>query len=95
MENRLAATNARALEETPLDWLISSERRQLVRTALARLPARDADLLLQKYGDGATAGNIAQRTNLSVAVVEARLHRARERLRQILRADQLMESLHD
>ncbi len=95
MENRLAATSTRALEETPLDWLISSERRQLVRTALARLPARDADLLLQKYGDGATAGDIAQRTNLSVTVVEARLHRARERLRQLLRVDQLMESLHD
>jgi RNA polymerase sigma-70 factor (ECF subfamily) len=70
----------------PLDWLLAEERRKLVRVALERLPARDAEILLLKYGEDWDYHEIARHLGVSHSAVEARLHRARQRLRQELTA---------
>ena len=66
---------------SPLAWLINDERQQLVQAALRRLPPRDAELLILKYADGHCARELAERLGATVTTIEARLHRARNRLR--------------
>jgi RNA polymerase sigma-70 factor, ECF subfamily len=66
---------------TPLAWLVNDEREQLVRAGLRRLPPRDAELLILKYAEGLGARELAERLGATVATIEARLHRARNRLR--------------
>jgi RNA polymerase sigma-70 factor (ECF subfamily) len=70
----------------PLSWLLAEERRTLVRRALAELPPRDAEILLLKYTEDWNYHEIARHLGVSHAAVEARLHRARGRLRQALAA---------
>jgi RNA polymerase sigma-70 factor (ECF subfamily) len=65
----------------PLDWLLREERVRLVREALTRLASRDAELVLLKYAENWTARELATHLGVGIAAVEARLHRARERLR--------------
>jgi RNA polymerase sigma-70 factor (ECF subfamily) len=71
---------------SPLGWLLIDERRVMVQRALSGLPPRDADLLVLKYGDGWSARELAERLGVKTAAVEARLHRARARLRAELTA---------
>ena len=71
---------------SPLAWLVHDERRQLVQTALKRLPKRDAELLILKYSEGFAARVIAERLGATVSTIEVRLHRARQRLRAELAA---------
>jgi RNA polymerase sigma-70 factor, ECF subfamily len=66
---------------SPLAWLLIDERQQLVHAALRRLSPRDAELLILKYGEGYGARELAERLGATVATIEARLHRARNRLR--------------
>jgi RNA polymerase sigma-70 factor (ECF subfamily) len=66
---------------SPLSWLLHDERRSLVHQALRRLPPRDADLLVLKYAEGFSARELAERLGVKTAAIEARLHRARGRLR--------------
>jgi RNA polymerase sigma-70 factor (ECF subfamily) len=68
----------------PLRWLIAHERDGLVRLAVARLPGRDADVLVLKYAEQWSYKQIAEHLGLSESAVEARLHRARRRLRDEL-----------
>jgi RNA polymerase sigma factor (sigma-70 family) len=75
----------------PLDWLLLDERRRLVREALTRLPARDAEILLLKYTEEFSYRDLAARLGISEAAVEARLHRARGRLRDALAATRVIE----
>jgi RNA polymerase sigma factor (sigma-70 family) len=75
----------------PLDWLLAEERRCMVREALARLPTRDAEILLLKYTENWNYHQIAKHLDIGHAAVEARLHRARGRLRQELMAREVME----
>lgn len=65
----------------PLDWLLQDERRAMIRAALARLPRRDAEILLLKYTEDWSYQELAARLGISTSAVEARLHRARQRLR--------------
>lgn len=65
----------------PLEWLLRGERMNLVREALARLPARDAEVLLMKYAEDLSYEQIAERLGISFSAAQARLHRARKRLR--------------
>lgn len=74
----------RVPEHNPLAWLLLDEQRALVRTALTELPARDASILLLKYGEGWSYQEIAVHLGVGHSAVEARLHRARRRLRSIL-----------
>ena len=75
----------------PLDWLIAAERRRLVRVALERLSGRDAEILLLKYSHNWSYHQIADHLGVSHSAVEARLHRARKRLRNELAAMQVIE----
>jgi RNA polymerase sigma factor (sigma-70 family) len=75
----------------PLDWLLRAERNQMVRTALACLTPRDAEILLLKYGEGWSYHEIAAHVGVSHSAVETRLHRARSRLRAELQAAQVIE----
>jgi RNA polymerase sigma factor (sigma-70 family) len=65
----------------PLAWLLAEERRQRVRVALERLPRRDAEILLLKYTEDWSYHEIAARLGIGHSAVEARLHRARGRMR--------------
>ena len=69
---------------SPLDWLVAEERRGEVQRALARLRARDREILLLKYTENWNYGQIAGHLGISHSAIEARLHRARRRLREQL-----------
>src|SRR5262245_19795489 len=68
----------------PLGWLLAEERQALVRQALARLPRRDAEILLLKYTENWSYHQIAAHLGIGHSAVEARLHRARARMRREL-----------
>ena len=70
----------------PLDWLLVEERRAMVRNAMSRLPRRDAEILLLKYTENWSYQQIAAHLGISHSAVEARLHRARRKLRAELAA---------
>jgi len=79
--------------QDPLAWLVVEERRELVRKALGRLPRRDAEILLLKYAEGFRYRQIAERLGASESAIEARLHRARARLRKELVALEVLENV--
>jgi RNA polymerase sigma-70 factor (ECF subfamily) len=81
---RFPPTAEETREPDPLSWLIAAERRALVRQALACLPRREAEILLLKYTQDWTYRQIAEHLGLSTSAVEARLHRARQRMRRAL-----------
>ena len=68
-------------EQNPLGWLLADERRKLIRVALGRLPKRDAEILLLKYAENWSYKELVKHMGISQSAVEARLHRARQRLR--------------
>ena len=70
--------------QEPLGWLLSDERQALVRQALGRIAARDREILLLKYTENWNYGQIATHLGISHSAIEARLHRARRRLREQL-----------
>lgn len=80
---RECATGAAAAPDPP-GWLLADERQALVRQALARLLARDAEMLLLKYTEHWNYHQLAAHLGVSHSAVEARLHRARARLRSEL-----------
>lgn len=75
----------------PLEWLLLDERRGLIRQALARLPRRDAEILLLKYTEDWSYRELADRLGIRESAIEARLHRARQRLREALIATRAIE----
>jgi RNA polymerase sigma-70 factor (ECF subfamily) len=75
----------------PLGWLLADERGRLVREALGRLPARDAELLMLKYTEDWNYRQLAEHLGISMSAVETRLHRARARLRSQLIALNVIE----
>ncbi|MHC4402168.1 MAG: RNA polymerase sigma factor [Planctomycetota bacterium] len=72
-------------EEIPLEWLLRKERRDLVQAALGRLAGRDAEILILKYFERWSYRTLAERLDISEKAVDARLHRARGRLRAELK----------
>lgn len=73
---------------TPLDFLVSEERQQDVRQAMMELGERDRQLLMLKYVEGMSYGEIAEQVGVTASAVQSRLHRARGQLRKLLlRAD--------
>lgn len=77
----------------PLHWLVAEERRGLVRKALSQLPGQDAEILMLKYTENWNYHQIARQLGISHSAVEARLHRARRRLREELVALEMTEVL--
>ena len=73
-------------EADPLEWLLADERQDLVRQAIKRLPRREAEILLLKYTEHWSYEKLAQHLGASESAIEARLHRARARLRRELAA---------
>jgi RNA polymerase sigma-70 factor (ECF subfamily) len=76
----------------PLGWLLAEERQALVRRALAGLPRRDAEILLLKYTENWSYHQIAAHLGIGHSAVEARLHRARARMRRELAALDVAEA---
>lgn len=74
-----------AQNSDPLTWLLTDERKRMVRQALALLPRRDAEILLLKYSEDWSYRQMAEHLGMSTSAVEALLHRAREKLRRTLR----------
>lgn len=70
----------------PLDWLLMRERSQHVRAALQQLANRDREILMLKYAENWSYQQIAEHLGVTHSAVEARLHRARARLRAALAA---------
>jgi len=79
-------------EVDPLDWLLAQERRAMVRSALERLPKRDVEILLLKYTQDWSYHDLAKHLGISHSAVQARLHRARARLRRELVALEVIEA---
>ncbi len=71
-------------ESDPLHWLLRDERHELVRRGLSRLHSRDSEILLLKYAHEWSYRQLAERLGISESAVEARLFRARQRLREIM-----------
>ncbi|WDI43974.1 RNA polymerase sigma factor [Bremerella sp. P1] len=88
-QNLPPKTNA---EANPLDWLLAEERNELVRQAMNELPRRDAEILLLKYTEQWSYREISERLGVSTSAVEARLHRARQRLRERLVAREIVST---
>jgi RNA polymerase sigma-70 factor (ECF subfamily) len=76
----------------PLGWLLADERRKLIRVALGQLARRDAEILLLKYTEDWSYAELAEHLGISHSAVEARLHRARQRMRQELTQLEVVES---
>jgi RNA polymerase sigma factor (sigma-70 family) len=81
---RAVAPNGVAEAADPLEWLVLDERRSLVREALARLARRDSEILLLKYTQDWSYRELAAHLGVAESAVEARLFRARCRLRAAL-----------
>jgi RNA polymerase sigma-70 factor (ECF subfamily) len=64
--------------------VLASERREQVRRAMSRLAGRDAEVLLLKYGERWSYRQIAGHLGITEKAVDARLLRARARLRHEL-----------
>jgi RNA polymerase sigma factor (sigma-70 family) len=79
-----APVESSSRERDPLDWLLADERKAMVRRALARMPRRDAEILLLKYSEDWSYRQMAEHLGMSESAVEARLHRARQKLRSEL-----------
>jgi RNA polymerase sigma-70 factor (ECF subfamily) len=79
-------------QHEPLAWLLAKERRSLIREALGRLAGRDAEILMLKYTENWNYHQIAAQLGISHSAVEARLHRARARLRQELAVLDVIET---
>jgi RNA polymerase sigma-70 factor (ECF subfamily) len=68
----------------PLGWLLLEERGELVRQAVARMPRREAELILLKYSEDWTYRELAEHLGQSESAIVSRLHRARRHLREAL-----------
>ena len=84
--NRFHPTEEDTRQLDPLGWLLADERKKLIRTALGRLPRREAELLLLKYTEDWSYRDLAAHLGITEGAVEARLHRARGKMRSQLAA---------
>ena len=89
---RLRPVEGSSREVDPLEWLLADERRRIVRIALSRLASRDAEILLLKYTENWRYRELAEHLGISQTALQARLHRARERLRHELSALEVIEA---
>ena len=78
-------TEVDAGQVDPLGWLLADERQQMVRQALDTLLRRDREVLLLKYTEDWSYRQLADHLGISQSAVQARLHRARKRMREQMR----------
>jgi RNA polymerase sigma-70 factor (ECF subfamily) len=75
----------------PGEWLLAAERRKSVRAAMDVLTPKDREILMLKYTQDWSYRQLAERIGISESAVEARLHRARQRLRAKLVCSAVIE----
>lgn len=66
----------------PMAWLMDREKLKTVRQALTELKVEDREILLLKYAENWSYLQISSHLKVTHSAVEARLHRARQRLRK-------------
>jgi RNA polymerase sigma-70 factor (ECF subfamily) len=71
-------------DSSPLEQLLSRERREQVRQSLERLTPLDRDTLLAFYYHGQSLATISQQAAAPLGTIKRRLHIARKRLRHEL-----------
>lgn len=76
----------------PLGYLLADERQAMVRKGLDRLARRDREVLLLKYSEDWSYRELAEHLGISLTALQARLHRARQRLRDEVAALESGES---
>ena len=90
--DRFQPTEADGRTVDPLSWLLADERRKLIRVALDKLNKRDAEILLLKYTEDWSYKELADHLSISTSAVEARLHRARAKMREELTKLEVIET---
>jgi len=71
----------------PAESAERAESRRRVRAAIRKLPVRYREVLALRELDGMSYNEIAEVLKVSIGTVESRLHRARSRLKEVLRND--------
>ncbi|MGA8747092.1 MAG: sigma-70 family RNA polymerase sigma factor [Solirubrobacterales bacterium] len=64
--------------------VLATAERADIHAALGRLAERDRELLALRYSEDLTQSAIASRLGIPEGTVKVRLHRARERLREVI-----------
>ena len=77
----------------PGEWLLAAELQQTVRQALETLMAKDREILLLKYSEDWSYHQLAAHLGIGHSAVEARLHRAPQRLRDKLIQTSVSEAI--
>ncbi len=67
----------------------------LLHSVLARLPAADRLILTLMYFEGCKLEEVAQRTGWSLMTLKMRAYRARNRLKEIIEREKLLEQLQE
>jgi RNA polymerase sigma factor (sigma-70 family) len=78
------ATTPDSRLDDPIYWLLSRERTDLVRGALEAMDPEERSLLIWKYVEGRTYGELGRCLRVPPHVVEYRVVTARKRLRGLL-----------
>ncbi len=68
----------------PLASVLVSERHAQLRLAMAKLSVKELEMLLLKHVDDCSYQEIARRLGVTAGVVQMRLFRARQKLREIM-----------
>ncbi|HUO08250.1 MAG TPA: RNA polymerase sigma factor [Phycisphaerae bacterium] len=68
----------------PLASVLASERHAQLRIAMSKLSVKELEMLLLKHVDDCSYQEIARRLGVTAGVVQMRLFRARQKLRDIL-----------
>lgn len=76
----------------PLEWLLSLEAGSLIRKAIGLLRESDSEILMLKYAQNWNYHQIAEHLGIGHSAVEARLHRARARMRKELERLSVIET---
>lgn len=79
----IGETRARG-ETDPLDAMLDNERVSHLKAAISRLPVKDVEMLLMKHVDDCSYQEIARRMGVTPGVVQMRLFRARQKLREMI-----------
>jgi RNA polymerase sigma-70 factor (ECF subfamily) len=77
-------------EVDPLTRLLAAEQATQIQSAMDSLHRRDKEILLLKYDQGWSYRELSDHLGISHSAVEARLHRARQRLRRMLEQRNVM-----
>jgi RNA polymerase sigma-70 factor, ECF subfamily len=81
---RRLTDSARSADPGPMEQAVAAELSERLREALARLPERQAEIFYLSALCGWSHHELAQRMQMTENAVAVNIHRARERLRELL-----------